>query len=144
MLWSDWERLGTWNLDPWREFERMRRSIARPFAPASADFPAVNVWTSGDGAIVTTEIPGIDPKDIDISVVGKTFTLKGSRKPEEAREGEAYHRRERWNGQFSRSIDLPFLIQADKVHARFSKGVLSVDLPRAEAEKPRRIEIRSE
>ncbi|GAB4485120.1 MAG: Hsp20/alpha crystallin family protein [Thermodesulfovibrionales bacterium] len=144
MLWSDWERLGTWNLDPWREFERMRRSITRPFSAAAADFPAVNVWTSADAAIVTTEIPGIDPKDIDISVVGKTFTLKGSRRPQEAQEGETFHRRERWHGQFTRSFDLPFQIQADKVHARFSKGVLSIELPRAEAEKPRKIEIRAE
>lgn len=140
MLWSDFERL--WN--PWSEFEQARRSHSRPYALSSAEFPAVNVWTSSDNAVVTTEVPGIDPKDIDISVAGKTLTVRGSREREELKEGETYHRRERWYGKFSKTLDLPFTIQSDKVRARFLKGVLTISLPRAEAEKPKKIEIKSE
>ncbi len=142
MMWSDLERFGSW--DPWREFDRMRRQLARSLAPAAAEFPSVNVWTSADGAIVTTEMPGIEPKDIEIAVEGSSLTLKGTRRPEEAKEGAMYHRRERWHGQFSRSVDLPYAVQTDKVHAKFSTGILTISLPRAEAEKPRKIEIRSE
>lgn len=140
MLWSELNRL--W--DPWDEFDKMRRSHFHPFVPSRAEFPAVNVWTASDSAVVTTEVPGIDPKNIDISVTGKAITIRGVRESEDLKEGEAYHRRERWNGKFSKTFDLPFNIQSDKVNARFSKGILTVTLPRAEAEKPRKITIKAE
>lgn len=144
MLWSDLERFGRM-LDPWREFEKMNRGFNRAASPTStADFPEVNVWMGADNAVVTTEIPGIDPQEIEISVVGKSVTLRGARKPEELKEGEVYHRRERWNGQFSKTFELPFAIDADKVGAKYVKGVLYVALPRAEADKPHRISVKSE
>lgn len=144
MLWSDLERLGRF-WDPWNEFERMQRSLSRWVAPpSSAEFPPVNVWVSGDEAVVTTEIPGVDPKAIDISVVGKTLTIRGSRSPEDLREGDAYHRRERWSGQFTKTVELPFAIETNKVDAKFSKGILQITAPRAEAEKPKRIAVKSD
>lgn len=143
MLWSDLERLGRF-WDPWREFDRMHRAVSRWASPRSVDFPAVNVWVSGDEAIVTTEIPGVDPKSIDISAVGKSLTIRGSRNPEELKEGESYHRRERWLGQFTRSVELPFTIEVNKVDAKFSKGVLHIKAPRAEAEKPKKISVKSD
>ncbi len=144
MLWSDFEEFGKW-LNPWQELERDLGNLSRalsgmPTRPA-CDFPAVNVWTSPDQAVVTTEIPGVDPKTVDISVAEKILTIRGSRQPEEMKEGESSHRRERWNGQFTKTVDLPFAIETARVTARFVKGVLSVSLPRAEAEKPRKIEI---
>ena len=143
MLWVDLDRLGSlW--DPWREFELMRRASARTADLQEAEFPAVNIWTSADNAVLTTEIPGIDPGSLDISVVGDTVTLRGSREPETLKEGDTYHRRERWYGKFGKTIRLPFPIQSDKVEARFSKGVLVVNLPRAEADKPKKIAIKSE
>lgn len=143
MLWSEVERLGRF-WDPWREFERMRQSLARTSASASTEFPLVNLWASADSATVTTEIPGIDPKAIEISVVGDTLTLKGNRQPEEITKEDAYHRRERWQGQFAKSVQLPFAVESDKVDARFTKGVLYISLPRAEADKPKKITIKSE
>lgn len=142
MLWSDLERLGRfWG--PWNEFDRMQRAVSRWASPPSVDFPAVNVWVSGDEAVVTTEIPGVDPQSIDISVVGKTLTIRGSRDPEELKEGESYHRRERWLGRFTKTVEMPFLIEASKVEAKFSKGILHIKTPRAEAEKPRKITVKS-
>jgi HSP20 family protein len=142
MLWSDLERFDSiWN--PWHELDPMARTLSRLVPPSKVEFPAVNVWLAENSALVTTEIPGVDPQAIDISVVGKSLTLRGSRHPEELREGESYHRRERWYGQFTKTIDLPFNVQADKVAARFSRGVLSIELPRAEAEKPRKITVKS-
>jgi HSP20 family protein len=121
----------------------MQRAVSRWASPPSVDFPAVNVWVSGDEAVVTTEIPGVDPQSIDISVVGKTLTIRGSRDPEELKEGESYHRRERWLGRFTKTVEMPFLIEASKVEANFSKGILHIKTPRAEAEKPRKITVKS-
>jgi HSP20 family protein len=143
MLWSELERLGRF-WDPWNEFERMQRTVSRWVSPPSADFPAVNVWVSGDAAVVTTEIPGVDPKLIDISVAGKTLTIRGSRNPEELKEGDSYHRRERWSGQFTKTVDMPFLIETSKVDAKFSRGILHITAPRAEAEKPKKIAVKSD
>lgn len=138
MAWSDFDRY--WR-STWRDFERLNRLLSR-YEPASvSEFPAVNMWTHGNEAMLVTELPGIDTKDIDISVVGKALTLRGSRQAEGMRENESYHRRERWYGQFSRTLELPFTIESDKVKARFSKGVLYITLPRAEAEKPRKITV---
>jgi HSP20 family protein len=142
MLWSDLERFGSM-FDPWREFDRVERTLSRVVPRSSVEFPAVNLWVAENSAFLTTEIPGVDPQAIDISVVGKTLTLRGSRQPEEIREGASYHRRERWYGQFTKTVDLPFNVQADKVNARFSKGILSIELPRADAEKPKKITVKS-
>ena len=143
MLWSDFERLGSF-LTPWRELENLNRTFSRWISPSTVEFPPVNIWISGDNAIVTTEIPGIDPKAVDISLVGKTLTIRGSRQPEEIKSDGSYHRRERWDGQFSKTIELPFNIEANNVNARFVNGILYINLPRAEADKPKKIIIKSE
>src|SRR5208283_5299784 len=97
-----------------------------------------------DTATVTTEVPGIEAGAIDISVMGKSVTVRGSRGPEEVKDGVAYHRRERWDGRFSKTFEIPFTVDADKVEAKFRKGVLYISLPRAESDKPRKITIKSE
>jgi len=134
----------------WREMERLRREMNRLFAglPTSAGaaapgYPAMNVWTNEDGAILTAELPGVDADDIDISVVGDTLTLSGDRQPDELPEEATYHRRERGRGRFSRVFRLPFPIDSDKVEAAFEKGVLRVSLPRPESDKPRKIAIKA-
>ncbi len=143
MLWSDFRRAGNaW--DPWQELERMNRRFSDLASSLSGgEFPLVNIWTNGNDAVLTAEIPGIEPSAVDISVVGKTLTLSGSRSAGEAGEGESHHRRERWQGRFTRSVELPFLIESNKVEARFSKGVLQITLPRAEADKPKKIPVKS-
>nr|ADI87694.1 molecular chaperone [uncultured Nitrospirae bacterium MY2-3C] len=111
--------------------------------PSSSEFPAVNLWANEDHAVVTTELAGVGADGIELSVVGKTLTLKAVRQPEELQEGERYHRRERWQGHYTRTIELPFTIDGEKVDARFAKGVLYITLPRAEADKPKKIAIKS-
>jgi HSP20 family protein len=143
MLWSDMERFGRF-IDPWREFERMRQSLAQASAPSAADFPLVNVWASADQATITSEIPGVEPKAIDVSIVDDIVTLRGSRHPEEIGMDDQYQRKELWHGQFVKTIQLPFAVEANKVDARFAKGVLTISLPRAEADKPRKITIKSD
>jgi len=133
---------------PWREMERLRREMNRlfsdvPAASGAAAYPAINIWANEDGAIVTAELPGIKAEDIDISVVEDTLSLSGSREPEELEEGEAYHRRERSAGKFTRTFQLPYLVEAEGVEAVLEKGVLNITLPRAEADKPKKISIKA-
>lgn len=71
MLWSEFERFGRF-FDPWREFERTARALSRLGTPTAVEFPAVKV--TGDHAVVTTEIPGIDPKSLDISIIDDSLT----------------------------------------------------------------------
>ena len=143
MLWSEFERFGRF-VDPWREFERMSRDLSRMGTPSVHDFPLVNVWTSADKAVVTTEVAGMDAKDIDISVADEVLTIKGKRQSYEPNNDETYHRRERWGGQFSKNIVLPFRIESSRVEAKYQKGVLTITLPRAEADKPKKIAIAGE
>jgi len=98
----------------------------------------MNVWANQDGAIVTAELPGINPEDIDISVQDDTLVLRGSRTPEEVQEGVTYHRQERGSGSFTRSLQLPFQVEQNQVEASYARGILSITLPRAEADKDHR------
>lgn len=143
---------GIWRLgriaDPFTEVQRLQREMNRLFSGATElyahDFPAVNVWRGQEGAIVTAELPGIDPARLDISVVGDSLTLTGIRELEPLKEGENYHRQERTYGRFTRTLQLPFQVNAAKVEAKYEKGVLQVTLPRVEEEKPKKIAIKVE
>jgi HSP20 family protein len=134
----------------WREMERLRREMDRLFTDwspragwgAAPAYPAMNVWTNEEGVVVTAELPGVVPEEIDISVVNETLTVTGSRQPEEV-EGATYHRRERSQGRFTRSFQLPFRIEGDQVEASFERGVLRIHLPRAEADKPKKIAVKA-
>jgi len=131
-------------LDPWRETEGLSRLLSGFDSQTIYEFPKINMWVDSETAVVTTEIPGLAAEDIDISVVGKSLTLIGSRKVDDLKEGESFHRRERSGGQFTKTVDLPFNVQSDKVDASFSKGILRITLLRAEAEKPKKITIKNE
>ncbi len=134
-----------------REMEALRREMNQLFerniAPGASNlapsYPAMNAWTNEDGAVVTAELPGVKAEEIEISVVNDTLTLSGARQPETGSEKVAYHRRERRFGKFSRSLQLPFTVDADKVEAVFQKGILHISLPRAESEKPRKIAVKT-
>ena len=136
---------------PWQEMERLQREVNRLFSDSfslaggrtAPGYPAMNVWTNEDGVVLTAELPGLSPDDINISVVGDTLTLTGSRNVDDLPEGAKYHRRERNFGKFSRSFQLPFSIEVDKVEAVFKNGVLHLSLPRAEAEKPKKIAVKT-
>jgi len=134
----------------WLEFDRLQREINRLSEPGAqkrgrgrVSFPAVNIWTNDDSTWVTAEVPGVDPKEIEIAIVGSTLTISGIRIPEESDENSRYHRQERGYGKFSRPIQLPFNVDANKVEANVKDGILSINLPRAEEDKPRKISVRS-
>jgi len=93
---------------------------------------------------ITAELPGLEMKDIDVSVSGDTLMLKGEKRQEKEEKGKNYHYSERSYGAFQRSFKLPASVDRDKVAADFVKGVLTITLPKApEAQKPqKKIEIR--
>lgn len=124
---------------PWRDANRLFRGLSRPASVTT--FPAMNVWAGEDSALVTAELPGVAPDEINIAITGDTLTLSGSRQRPEADAGNSYHRQERGYGPFSRSLQLPFRIDANQVEATFRKGVLSITLPRAEEDKPKKINV---
>lgn len=144
MFWPEHGRYGrVWS--PWREMERLQQDVNRLLSRESAPtFPAVNIWASDQDVIVTAEIPGVDPANLDITVAENILKLTGSRKPEELKPGEVSHRRERASGEFTRSFRLPYAVDSGKVEAGYEKGVLKIRLPRAEADKPRKIAIKSQ
>ena len=124
-----------------RQMERMARAFS-PFTYEPAGYPAVNVWVKDDELFVNAELPGFAPEDINLAVQGENFTLSGTRKAEELPENAQVHRNECANGDFSRTIRLPFMVDANRVEATYDKGLLKVRLVRAEADKPRKISIK--
>lgn len=133
----------------WEEMEQLQREMNRLFnttrphrLQSAPSFPAMNVWTNEDGQVITAEVPGVAIEDIDISVTGKVLTLSGSRKAEDIENEERYHRQERVYGKFKRSIQLPFPVAANHVKATFDKGILTINLPRAEEDKPKKITVK--
>jgi HSP20 family protein len=131
--------------DPWRELERLQTELNRHFAdPREAfaqEYPRVNVWTHESGATVSALVPGVDAKALDISVLGESVTIRGKVQEEPVAEGTAYHRRERSQGAFSRTVTVPFRIDANGVSASYKNGILEVELPRSPEERPKRIAI---
>jgi HSP20 family protein len=109
----------------------------------SGEFPAVNVYESDDALELSMKLPGINPKDLDVTVNQDTLTLKGSREVDKAPEGAEYLRQERGAGSFVRSFALPFPVNTGEVAARYQDGILTVRLPKAESAQPRKIAIKA-
>jgi HSP20 family protein len=130
--------------DPWREFNRMGRLFNKTATCEVCEYPAVNVWINGEEAFLNSEMPGIKNDELEITVSGNKVTLHGTRPADEIKEGESYQRHEIRHGEFKKTVQLPFNIDAEKVHASYRNGVLHVSLPQHEAEKPKKIEIKTE
>ena len=107
--------------------------------------PAIDMSEDDRGYKISAELPGIDPKDIEVSLSGDTLVLKGEKRQEKEEKDKNYHFSERSYGSFQRSFQLPLSIDRDKVAADFSNGVLTISLPKtAEAQKPqKKIEVKT-
>jgi HSP20 family protein len=111
---------------------------------AGSWIPAVDVREAKDSLQISAELPGLDPKDVEVTVEAGVLTLKGSRSFEKATEGETYHRVERAYGAFERSFTLPSNVAPDKINAVYRQGVLHLSLPKREEAKPKSISIKVE
>lgn len=109
--------------------------------PYSAGYPAMNCWDDSKSVRIEAELPGMTMNDVEVMVSGNEVTIRGTRKIT-LPEGVTWDRRERSEGEFSRTITLPFDINADKVEAKLCHGVLCVDLPKAQSSMPRKVQVR--
>lgn len=107
----------------------------------SAWAPNVDIFENENELVVKAEVPGIDPKDVELNVENNVLTISGERKLEFEDKKENYHRVERAYGAFSRSFSLPRLIDEGKITADYKDGVLTVHVPKHEKAKPRQIKI---
>ncbi len=139
---------------PWREMDALRREMDRIWDRFSGEKPAeqpggewvpsLDVSESQDRIVVKAEAPGIDPKELDISLSNGVLTLKGEKKNEREEKGENYHLIERGYGSFSRSVLLPAEVAEDKIKANYKDGVLTITLPKTERAMERAIKIKVE
>ena len=133
----------------WDPFRDLQREVGRlfeslePFHPwrLERQFPALNLCDAGDRYILTAQLPGLSPEDVDLSITGETLTLRGERKRPEGVADESYRRQERLFGRWSRTVALPDRIDSATVSASFAQGILTVTLPKAEGARPRHIAV---
>ena len=108
--------------------------------------PSVDVVERADAYLVSAELPGVDPSAVEISFENNTLTLRGTKQPWlQPQENEEYrvYSAERLSGPFERAIRLPEYVEGDKIEASYQHGVLTITVPKAEAARPRRIEIKA-
>ena len=105
--------------------------------------PSVDISETDAAVEAKVDLPGVDPKEIDIQLNGNVLTISGERKEEKEDKGKTYHRVERRSGSFSRSLSLPCPVEEDEVAAEFHEGVLTVTLPKTEDAKTRKIAVKS-
>ncbi|MGQ0636512.1 MAG: Hsp20/alpha crystallin family protein [Planctomycetaceae bacterium] len=135
--------------EPLRDFERqvdrLLEAIPFPFPAIRLErqFPPVNVYDLDDEYLVTAELPGISPADLDLSVAQGVLTLKGTRPGPVAVGEEQFRRRERMWGEWGRSLTLPERVIEEKITVDLSDGILKVHLPKAPQTKPRKIAVAS-
>lgn len=118
--------------------------LARCLSPEPLRRSGCPLWTFRRARIfvIKVELPGVDEKDVGVSISENTLTIKGEKKKEEEEKGEHYYSCERCYGAFQRSFQLPTNVQGDKVEAAFDKGVLKMTIPKAEEAKKKEIQIK--
>jgi HSP20 family protein len=144
---------------PWRPFgelERMRREMDRLWDSFFEErprrklegvgewLPSLDVSETKNDLVVKAELPGLEPKDIDISLSEGILTIKGEKKQEKEEKEENYHLIERSYGSFTRSVRLPREVQSERINASFKNGVLRITLPKSEEAKRKEIKIKVE
>jgi HSP20 family protein len=134
-------------------FTFLQREIDRLFENFSRDFsvlgslelvPNMDVVETDKDIELTVELPGLEPKDVEVNLADDVLTIRGEKKFERKEDKENYHFVERSYGTFQRSLRIPWAVNPDEVQASFHNGVLTVTLPKSQAEeKSRRIAVRS-
>jgi HSP20 family protein len=126
----------------WTEVGRISDEVNRAFgARPTVAGPAVSVWSDENNVLVEADLPGVDPARIDVTVTeGNKLTIAGERSAP-SQENSVWVRQERPAGRFSREFELPVVVDADRVTAKYENGVLKLTLPKSEAAKPRKIVV---
>jgi HSP20 family protein len=138
--------------EPFREFATLQDRMNRLFRESynenqdqslttSSFAPAVDVYEDEHNVTLKIEVPGIEEKDIDVSIENNTLTVHGERKIEKEEKEENYRRVERQYGSFTRTFNLPTTVDSEKVSANYDKGVLKISLPKKAEAKPKQIKV---
>ena len=138
--------------DPLDEIERLQAGINElfdfPRFPTRRGLfdrsmsPAIDVTENDEGYAVTCDLPGVDRKDINLSLASNVLTIKGEKKEESKTEGREVYRKETWGGSFQRTISLPTEVDSGKIEAELKDGVLRITLHKREEVKPKQIELK--
>ncbi|MBW2083600.1 MAG: Hsp20/alpha crystallin family protein [Deltaproteobacteria bacterium] len=143
------ERRGAADIDLFRReidslFDRFFEGWPFEVTPSESQWiPSVDLSETNKEYIVRAEIPGVDPKDFDIALNNNVLTIRGERKHEKETKEENFHRVERAYGSFTRSIQLPGEVNADKVSANYKNGVLEITLPKVKEEAVKKIPVKT-
>jgi HSP20 family protein len=139
--------------NPWAEFERIRQGLdelSRTYVDKGKGhsranvYPPLNIYEEADRLVITAELPGVRPEDLDLAIEGETLNIQGKRDSRQAEAGISYHRREIESGSFSRAIALPVKVDMDKLSARLANGILTITLVKAAEITPRQISVTAE
>ena len=140
--------------EPWGMLNQLRRDMDRMYqsqtdgeestsVATSAWVPAVDIKETDDAFEIHADIPGVDPKDIDVHMENGVLTIKGERESEKKEEKEGFKRVEREWGSFYRRFSLPDTADAEKISAKSQHGVLEITIPKQEKVQPRKISVDS-
>lgn len=139
--------------DAFADFDNLRREMrawldnpgrAGGYGDAGAGvFPPMNVSQDADNFYVYAEVPGIKASELSISAVKNRLSIAGRRQIASEHEGASYHRKERPEGSFNRTLTLPTELDVERIVARYADGILTLELPKAEAAKPRLISVQT-
>ena len=135
---------------PTADFESVRREMLRLLDVVAGEsfgdvapgvFPPMNITQDDQNFYVRAEVPGIKPTELSISAVRNRISLAGERRIQSEHEPASYHRRERAEGSFNRTVTLPTEVDTERVDAKYSDGILTLTLPKAEEARPRQITV---
>jgi HSP20 family protein len=140
---------------PWLRITDLRQELDRLFDRVFEsrwdEFPATGSWVPSldlsettDALVLKMEVPGMDAKDVQVSLQENLLTVKGEKKQEKEEKGEQYHQVERSYGAFTRSVRLPIGVDGSKVNATFKNGLLVVSMPKTSAAKGVTIPVKSQ
>jgi HSP20 family protein len=137
---------------PFGDFDQVRREMLRLLDAVAGEtvgdagsgvFPPINITQDDDSFYLRAEVPGIRPNELSITAVRNRVSLAGKREIQQEHERVSYHRKERAEGTFNRTVTLPTEVNAERVEAKYVDGILTLTLPKAEEAKPRQIKVRT-
>ena len=134
------------------DFDQIRREMLRLLDASTGDgapdqgagvFPPMNITQDDENFYLRAEIPGIKPAELSISALRNRVSISGKREIPREHDRVSYHRKERPEGGFNRAVTLPTEVDAERVDAHYTDGILTLTLPKAEQLKPRQIAVRT-
>jgi HSP20 family protein len=137
--------------DPFESLLRFQDDLSRAIGPRTGQprehvstrvwSPVVDVYEDADAIVIKTDLPGVNQDEIDVEMNNDTLTIRGERKFDDEERRDKYVRVERQYGSFQRSFTIGVAIEADKIKAVYKNGILELTLPKAEATKPRKVQV---